>query len=337
MRLHTIRQRVTQALGTQTGKRLIRLLRWGFIGGLTLLLVQQLAEIGWHQIGVALPRTPWFYLLFLLAYLQLTIVEAVLYSHLLDLKIWQSLPALFRKRLLNNDVVNYAGEVYFYLWAKDRAPVPASQVWRVMKDNALTTAVAGFLASATLLLGGVLTRQIVLPDVFENLNHAYAFLGVLLLVVLMGLRFRKRIFTVSGRMMWAMMGLHYGRLLLVYVVRILQWWVVWPQAPLSVWATMLAVMTITNRLPLLPAKNLLSMGAILGMSGALAAPQAVLAGMLVAQTALEKILDLGFFLFAGPMDKNAAVLNVQKQAPPEPETPVASDGYALSDEPAINT
>lgn len=336
MQLQAWRQRARQFLNTRIGTQLVRVLRWGFIAGMVMLLLQQLQTIGWHQIAVSLPRTPWFYLLFLLAYLQLTVVEAVLYRHLLGLKIWQSLPALFRKRLLNNDVVNYSGEVYFYLWAKDRVTVPESRVWRVMKDNALTTAIAGFLAATTLLLGGLLTRQLVLPTVFESTHQAYTILGIVLVVILLGLRFRKSLFTVSGRTMWAMLGLHFGRLLLVYVVRILQWWVVWPQAPLSVWATMLAVITITNRLPLLPAKNLLSMGAILGMSGMLAAPQAVLAGMLVAQTALEKMLDLGFFLFAGSRDAKPTVHNVHKDGSPAPETPVAPAVYATSDETPAN-
>jgi hypothetical protein len=113
-------------------------------------------------------------------------------------------------------------------------------------------------------------------------------------------------------------------MLIIYVLQIVQWWIVVPEASLKVWATMLVILTIVNRLPLVPAKDILGAGAVLGISSLLDASQPVIAALLMTQLALNKSANL--FLFAGTSIGDRIRNRRSKNAvdpgsrPPDPKT-----------------
>ncbi|MDX1530885.1 MAG: hypothetical protein R3362_05105, partial [Rhodothermales bacterium] len=202
-----------------------------------------------------------------------------------------------RKRVLNMDVVGYSGDVYLFLWAKHKLGLPDRPVWRALKDNAITSSAAS-LTSAGLLVGLlVVTGELAFLDLLGDRDPAWVVgvAAVLGSVAVLGVLFRRRLFSLPPRTVAALLGVHLARFGVVYVLQILQWWVVLPGAPFEVWATMLAIIVVTNRLPFLPARDLVAVGAILGMSDLLAASEAVIAGMLLARSVLDRLLNAAFF------------------------------------------
>jgi hypothetical protein len=277
-----------------------------FFVGVVSWLIVRLSGIGWVEVWAERPRTPWFYVIWLGLYVQLPLVEAAIYRVVWKLPVRESLPPILRKRALNQDVVSYSGEAYFFVWARKRLGLSDLQVAGTLKDNAIASSLASWTA-AVLLIGVFLyTGQIVLADLLGNQDPLYVTVGVVLaaVVVALGIQFRRSLFTLRPRTVLGLFGAHLGRfLVLVYVLQILQWWVVLPEAPLSVWATMLAVMTIINRIPLIPSKDLVGIGAVLGMTQLLAASEATIAAMLLVRSVLDKSLNLGLFVTTYVLDR----------------------------------
>ncbi|NQV72994.1 hypothetical protein HQ496_07715 [bacterium] len=79
-------------------------------------------------------------------------------------------------------------------------------------------------------------------------------------------------------------------------MQILQWWVVMPYMPFDVWGTMLAIVTISNRLPFIPAKDLLAVSVILGVSGVVEGSSAAISAMMLTRFAIDRLLNLSFFI-----------------------------------------
>jgi hypothetical protein len=123
---------------SQVGQKLLSGLRWLFVGGIVAYLAYELTTIGWGEVARALPVTPWFYVLLLLMYGTLPLTEAVLYGTAWGAQYRDLLPVLFRKRVLNNDVLGYSGEAYFYLWARRETNLGTGTVLRTVKDNVVS-------------------------------------------------------------------------------------------------------------------------------------------------------------------------------------------------------
>lgn len=323
-RLTTWGRRAKAFARSTTGRRLAKGVRALFFIGVVSWLVYRLSGIGWAEVWAERPRTPWFYVIWLGLYFQLPLVEAFIYRAVWKLPIRESLPPILRKRALNQDVVSYSGEAYFFVWARKRLGWSDREVAGTLKDNAIASSLASWTA-AVLLIGVFLyTGQIVLADLIGNQNPLYVTVGLLLaaVVVALGLQFRRSIFTLRPRTVLGLFGTHLGRfLVLVYVLQILQWWVVLPDAPLSVWATMLAVMTIINRIPLIPSKDLVGIGAVLGMTQLLQASAATIAAMLLVRSVLDKGLNLGLFVSTYLIDRSRARAGESEDEPAE-EAPV---------------
>lgn len=293
----SLRNRMRTFAETRAGKLALKVIRWTFVAGILGFLGLQLTSIGWEKVWQSLPRTAWFYVLWAAIYLQLPLVEALIYRALWGLPLQHGLPVLLRKRVLNTDVVGYSGDVYLYAWAQQVASLPKNRVLGAVKDNAIASSLGSTLASILMLVGFLFAGEIALVDLIDNQDPLYAVGGIVLVVVVVTLLlvFRRTVFSLSLHEVLGLFGTHVGRMAGVFVLQILQWWVVFPEAPFQVWATMLAVMIVTTRVPLMPAKDLAAMGAILGITDLLAAPEAVIAGLLIARSALDRITNFVLF------------------------------------------
>lgn len=304
--LNGIRARAAAYARHPWGRRALRVLRAAFVVGVVAWLAYQLTGIGWAEVWAARPRTPWFYVIWLVLYLQLPVVEGFIYRAVWGLPLRDGLPPILRKRALNQDVVSYSGEAYFFVWARQRLGLPDRMIAGTLKDNAIASSLGSWAAAILLISVFLATGQIVLVDLIGEPDVLYVALAVAVVAALavVGVRFRKTIFTLPPRAVGGLFLTHVGRFVLIaYTLQIVQWWVVVPEAPLSVWATMLAVMTLVNRLPLIPAKDLVGIGAILGMTDLLAASATVIAAMLLTRSVLDKALNLLLFAVAFAADR----------------------------------
>ena len=152
MKLSLIPERWRAFAGTDAGKRLVRVLRNVFLVAIVGVLIYQIWKIGWDRLLHALPSEPAFYVLLLAMYFLLPVTEAMIYGRIWSMPPWQCIAVMIRKRVLNMDVIGYSGEVYLFMWAKDRVQRARKAVMGVIKDNLIVSSISSLL-SASLLIG----------------------------------------------------------------------------------------------------------------------------------------------------------------------------------------
>ena len=248
----------------------------------------KLDSIGWPAMWAALPRRPWFYVFFAVAYWILPLAELSIYRALWPIR-WRSLPVFIRKRVYNELMFDYSGEAYLYLWAKQSVPPGSRGILSTIKDVNL---LSGLASNALTLL--------MLPVVMAG-GHLYllkapgahplvplllcAVLAASLTLVLF--LFRRSIFALSRHDAMMVSGLHIARLVLIFVLQVAQWSAALPQVPASEWLMFLAAQLLLTRIPFLPNRDVMMMYGGVALAEAVAAPQVQVASMFVAAGTLS--------------------------------------------------
>ena len=298
MNLSLIPERWRAFAGTDAGKRLVRVLRNVFLVAIVGVLIYQIWKIGWDRLLHALPSEPAFYVLLLAMYFLLPVTEAMIYGRIWSMPPWQCIAVMIRKRVLNMDVIGYSGEVYLFMWAKDRVQRARKAVMGVIKDNLIVSSVSSLL-SASLLIGGMLlSGHLALGEVVEIPGPLYVGLGVLVAVFIGVLvyRFRHEIFSLSRRTLAILTAAHVSRFLVGYVLLVAAWWVVLPDVPFEKWAILLVVFVVINRIPFVPSSDLVFVSAGASITPFLDVPVAEVVGMLLVRSAVDRLLSLCFFV-----------------------------------------
>jgi hypothetical protein len=297
MRLATIKQKGKAFLAEERGQRLAKAGRRLFMTGIIGLLLYQLSQVGWDQIGQALPASPWFYLIFLVLYFSLPATEALVYRQLWHYRYVDGFLAFLKKRVLNKDVLGYSGDVYLYLWARENVGKTEREVRGAVKDNAILSSVASTAFSVGVLVLLFLTGQILWTD--RIAGHEATYLAAILLAggigAALAVRFRKVLFDLPGRMAAALFAIHVTRLVLMGVLQVVQWSVAMPGTSWRVWGTLFAVQTVMSRIPILPARDFIFVGTSVELSRALDVSAAGIAGMLLVSNLLDKAFNFLFF------------------------------------------
>jgi hypothetical protein len=280
------------------GKRVLRLLSLFFTAAIIAYLVYKLTLIGWDNVWESLPQTPWFYILLPAIFFTLPVFQVFIYRVAWKVKPWDLFLGLLNKRVLDKDVLGYSGEMYLYVWARKYVDKPDKEILHVLKDNVILSSAASTLVAVVLLVIFFVFGRVSIPGEWMNPN-------VTLLVVLgfcavsvigLAVKFRKRILFLKRKQILAIFGLHICRLLVVQGLQVIQWMVVMPEIPLTDWLTLLAAQIIITRIPLLPGRDLVFMGTGIEMSRFINVSTSSMAGMLLASSVLNKILNLIFFI-----------------------------------------
>ncbi len=282
---------------TTGGRRLIRYTRGVFIAGIVALLLYQLSGIGWKDIWMSLPTQPLYYVILLAMYLLLPVTESLIYGRLWHLRLRDCLPIMIRKRVLNVDVIGYSGEVYFFMWAKDRISKPGREIMATIKDNLILSSAASIGAAVLILLGLTAAGQLQPGLIMENPRPIYMgiVLSAAMLIGALIYRFRNVIFALPRQVIAAIGAVHLSRFLVGNALLIAQWWVVLPSAPFETWAILLAVSILINRIPFLPSSDLVFVTAGAGLSPLLAIPVAPVVSMLLVRSAVDRVLNVVLF------------------------------------------
>lgn len=291
-------QRLHDWSQTPAAARLGKAFRALFFVGVLLWLVLKVRAIGWSNVAAALPRTPWFYILFVVMFLALPVSEVWIFRLLLGRPLPGSLPVFVRKRVFNSAFVGYSGEVYLFVWARQRLGIASKTLLLAIKDNAILSALASAAITSLLLVVFMGTGRA--KWIADWLHSAGGMLlaGLLVAAFLtpLLLRLRRQILSVSWRIAGAVLGIHVARILIVVLLQATQWAVVLPAEPLGVWITFLTVQMVISRLPIVPNRDLLFLSAALEMSHIVDGPRAAMAGLLLAGGALTQGSNLLFFL-----------------------------------------
>lgn len=268
-------------------------------GGILAYLGYRLSLVGWAEVWAALPTQPAFYLVVVVMYFLLPTCEAFIYSRIWPVGYGQWWSVMARKKVLNQDLMGYSGEVFLFWWARQHLQASRRYIGLVIKDNLILSSMASIGTAVLLLFGLIATGLLVPTDLMANPTPVYVGVGifVLLLVVSLATRLRKVLFKLPRRLLVMAGSVHIGRFVLNYILQVLQWWIVAPEVPMQAWAILLAAMVLINRIPFLPSRDLIFIGTGIELAVVLGVPEALLAGLLVARTAFDKLLNL--LLFAG--------------------------------------
>jgi len=282
---------------SRVGKRVLWGARQALTLGVAAYLIYRMSVIGWGKIWTSLPRTPWFYVVFLGIYLSIPVGHALAFG-----LIWRRaplglLPPMLKKRVYDKDVLDRSGDVYVYFWGRSNVQHPDRELLHHVKDNAITSSVASTLVAAGLLVAFLLLGYVPLPDAIARHSWAYGSAGVLALGVLgaVGVRFRRRVFLLPARLLLLLFGIHAVRVLAQKLLLVVEWTVAVPEIALSVWIVFLAVQIATSRIPLLPGRDLLFMAAGIELAGSVSVSKAAIAGLLGVHSVLDKGVNLAVF------------------------------------------
>ena len=315
---------------TPHGQWTIKAARYALTAAILGYLGYRLTTIGWAQIWGELPRTPWFYIIFVGMYLTLPIFQSVIYALIFGLPARAIFPAALKKRVYNKDVMSYSGEVYLYFWARDQVEMSGRAIMHGIKDNAIISSITSTLVAFGLLAVFFFSGLVVLPGFIAGHQGAYvagaAVVGAVLVGV--GIKFRRSILQLPGRTILALFGLHFMRLVLVQGLQVTQWEVVAPEIDLNIWFTFLAVQIISNSLPLIPSRDLVSVAAAIEVARAVQVPEALIAGLMGVHSLLDKALNLVLFAAVSVWDKEATEATSKAGEWPEGPASNASAGAA---------
>jgi hypothetical protein len=262
------------------------------------IITYQLFEIGWREVLTSLPTHPVFYLLFAVLYISLPLAEIFIYRQVWKTGRWDAFKGFITKKVYNDEVMGYSGEFYLFVWARKRLDKSDKEILKNIRDNNILSASNSNLVAVTLVGILVYTGVLELDTLIEDVNTLYVILGIVIAVVfgVLFVQFRKYFFSLPLKKAAIIFSIYMTRFLIHHGLMIVQWAVVIPHTPISIWFTFLAIVIVVNRIPFIPSRDLVFMWAGIELSRALNMATASVAGMLLVSSVLRKITSLILFL-----------------------------------------
>ena len=293
--------------------------RWGrrlLLAGVMVWLIYKLTQVGWENILRDIPTQPLFYLIFVGMYLGQPVAETFIYKIIWGLSWREIFPVILKKRVFNKEVVNYSGEANLFMWARQRMDRPGRLVFRDIKDNTIVSSLTSMFIAAALLSTFLLTGVLPLEVLTSRLETAWVVGGgfCLLLLILLGIRFRRSVIALPGTIVRRIFGLHVGRLLFVQALQILQWIVVMPDVPMAVWLALLSAQIIAQQIPLVPSKDLLVVAMSAELAGWLEVSESGIASMLLVSAMLDKVVNFILFSYLSMRESQRGVVREATEA-----------------------
>lgn len=311
----------TQFLKSQRGVRLVKFGNGVIIGAVVILLAIQLTEVGWGNIVRALPADPRFYAILLIVFFLLPLCENLIYQRSWHYPFMSGIGAFIKKRVFNKDVLGYSGELYLYVWARKRLGLPDGQILRTIRDNNIVSSVASTIVAVGVLWLFLSAGQIPTTALLEHRNTILMVGGGVLLVILalVATKWRRYVFAMPAKLAGFAFSVHIIRLLVGNGLHVLQWHIILPDVPISVWITLVSVQIIVTRIPLLPSRDLIFLGIGVELSAAMDVSQAEVAGMILVSSAISKVLGFGLFTWLSTMEKDFDPATDSKEPPRLPD------------------
>lgn len=297
------------------GKRIQKILRRLTIAFIVGIIIYQIADIGWREVLGSLPQEPLFYVIFFILYFSLPVTEIFIYKQIWPLKKRNMFRTFLTKRVYNEEVVGYSGEFYLFMWARKFLDEGDRQILKSIRDNNILSAITSNLVAFSLIGILIFTGFINLDDLLGDVNWVYIVTGIVVLIAFVAIfiQFRKYIFDLPLKKALVIFGIYMTRFLIHHGLIVVQWAVVIPETPLSVWFLFLTVVIVVNRIPLLPSRDLVFMWAGIELSKVLNMATANVAGMLLVSSALRKVMNLVLFLYLSGISKSESLTELREK------------------------
>lgn len=304
--------RIQEFKKTTTGQRLGKVFKFTFLAAIVIYLIYQLKTIGLRNVIENLPTHPVFYLIYIFLYLSVPLGEVIIYRLFWHFSFIDGLKTFISKKVLNQDVVQYSGEVFLFNWAKSRLGLRSREVFQVVKDNSIISSITATITAIFLLSYFIYFSDIDIPNILHiDSQHLALISGGIAVILIIIFIFRKRVFSVAGDKIVLMWLIHQARLLIAYGVEIIQWSIIIPGVPLYIWFSLLSVKIIMSRIPFIPNQDLVYTGISIEIAKSIKLPQAEIAGIFIVNMVLNKLVNIVLFTIFNIRNKkknNAAAL-----------------------------
>lgn len=274
------------------GKVVRPLLHWGVPVLLLALVGYGLTHVGWSNIYQSRPDRLAFYVVALVPFFIQPIADLFIYRNLLQVGRELPLWIFLRKRCMNSIMLDYSGEVYFFLWARKKLGVKDATLMHAVKDSSVLSASAGlivlWLMVVVLFVAGIVKIPVVsrstwwvvaagsLPLVFA----AALFLG------------HKKLTQTSRTNMLITFGLHFARAVAVMGMEYLTWLLSGALPSSGDCLKYVALRLLVTRLPLIPNKEIVFIGVGVAAAGLMQISAPKVAAVLVLMTVLDRLEDV---------------------------------------------
>lgn len=213
----------------------------------------QLGQIDAGQLQNAMPETLWFAPVLLALYFVLPAADWIIFHHLWRLPA-AGFPILLAKRIGNEMLISYSGEVYFYLWARNRTGLTSAPFGAIKDVNILSALAANLVALVLLIVTFPFLSQL---HIGNNMNAAVVSAAVILTLSFLVLLFNRRVFTLEREQLWWIFGVHIVRLTAGVLLCALLWFSILPGPHFGFWLALSMIRLLVGRLPFLPNKEAL--------------------------------------------------------------------------------
>ncbi len=160
---------------------------------------------------------------------------------------------LLRKRISNEIVLGYSGELYFYSWARRHAHLVAAPFGAIKDVSILSAQVGNLVTLAMLVLAWPSFGLLGLGAHGREFLYSCAAIVAMSLPVML---FRRHLFTLPGAELRRIAAVHLVRIVAALLFTAIAWHEAAPEAALTWWVVLAALRQLLSRLPLLPNKDI---------------------------------------------------------------------------------
>ncbi|MBV2150156.1 hypothetical protein KRZ98_18130 [Sphingobium sp. AS12] len=241
----------------------------------------QIGSFDFHKLIAMLPRTPLFWLVFAVTYSLTPLCDWVIFNRLWSIPTG-GLSALFRKRISNELLLGYVGDVYFYAWAR-RHVTMAGSPFGAVKDSAILSGVMGNVVTLAMLL---FTLPLLSSLRLAMDGRALGISLTILVVTSFGpILFSRKVFSLPWPERRMAAAVHLARIIANVLLYATLWHLLLPDVALSWWFMLSTLRLVLSRLPMVPNKDVLFAGVavfLVGRELEIAQVLAVIASLLLA-------------------------------------------------------
>jgi hypothetical protein len=253
----------------------------------------RLFHIGWNNILHHLPISALFFASLFVCYLIQPVGDFLIYKRIWHLR-WRDVIVFFRKRSLNEAVMDYSGEAYLFTWAKRLNVESGVDIARTVRDVNLLSGVVSNLTTLAILAIILLTGA---SEKIFKVNAAIAndvFLGgaAIIATAAIVVGFRRFFLSMSGDMQIYAVLMHTIRNLLVMVATLALWHFAVPAIAATDWLVFFGVQLLAYRFPFIPNRDLLMAGVGMALAASLGTAATAVASMFATVGALFLISNL---------------------------------------------
>lgn len=288
-----------------TGKKLSkwfeRILMWGLI----ILLIYQLWDVDRKKLIESLPLNPFFYLLAIFQFLVVPVSEYFIYQLKWHFKGSTFFKGFLIKKVYNNELYNYTGELYFSGWIAKNLKLSTKEAALFVKDNNIASSLASTLfAFATLIvLSGLgYFDLLTLITGFES-SYVYAvviFVGILSAIAY---RFRNKLIHINRVLFAKLFSAYVARFIVRHFFLVLMWSLAAPEVGIGIWLNFLTVKILLDRLPV-GNQSLIFLSMAPWLSTTFDLGVEIFTGIQLVLTIFDKILSAITLLWAKKQTKN---------------------------------